>query len=320
MSVLVSNSLRSGGGEPLRPTLLVLAAGLGSRFGGLKQMEGVGPNGETLLEYAIFDAIEAGFDRVVFVLRSNFKEAFFEQIISRFRHRVQVDYVLQDLQALPAGVSLPEKREKPWGTGQAVLVAKRLIDSPFAVINADDFYGRASYQLAADFLRSVSLQRWPVSFGLISFALGKTLSPHGTVSRGICQLNPKGHLVSIQEHTRIRLSASGPETVLGENRMEPLSSEAPTSMNFFAFTPDVFGFLEAQFSQFLQEKGRQPGVEFFLPEAIGTMIKRGQATVHVLSSPEKWTGVTYPEDRVATAERLAQLHAQGVYPRALWEA
>jgi len=314
MSALIPSSHRASG-ESVKPTLLVLAAGLGKRFGGLKQMEGLGPNGETLLEYAIFDALEAGFGRVVFVLRGDFKDAFFAQIVARFRNVIHVDYVLQELHSLPVGVLVPEEREKPWGTGHAVLVAKRLIDGPFAIINADDFYGRASFQFAADFIRSIPPQRWPVSFGLVAFELAKTLSPHGAVSRGICEVDEKGLLRTVTEQPRVRAGGVGPEAVLGEHQIVPFAPDTPTSMNFFVCTPDVFGFLE---DQFLAERGREPGSEFYLPAAIATMIRRGQATVQVLASPESWIGVTYPEDKDEAAHRLEHLHTSGIYPRTLW--
>ncbi len=310
--------LKTSSSERTHPTLLVLAAGMGSRFGGLKQLEGLGPNGETLLEYALYDALEAGFGRVVFVIRNSFREVFFERIVERFRHYIEIDYVLQEMHKVPAGVQLPEEREKPWGTGHAVLIAKRLIEGPFAVINADDFYGRGSFEAAAQFLRTVPVQRWPVPFGLVAFQLAKTLSPHGAVSRGICAVDEKGLLTSVIEEPRIRLGEQGPEAIEGEDRVRPLDPETPTSLNFFVFTPDIFGFLEDQFVQFLAERGNEIGSEFFLPTAVSTMIRRGQATVRVLRSPEAWVGVTYPEDREATQIRLRRLHDSGVYPSRLW--
>lgn len=317
MSALIAPSARAGTEKP-KPTLLVLAAGMGSRYGGLKQIDGVGPNGETLLEYAIFDALEAGFGRVVFVLRGSFRDAFFERVEARFHGCIEVDYVLQELQRVPAGVILPEGREKPWGTGHAVLVAKRQVETPFAVVNADDFYGRAAFQRAADFLRTVQAQRWPVPFGMVAFELSKTLSPHGAVSRGLCRIDGKGLLESIDEVPRIRAGENGPESVEGENRVHALAPEMPASMNFFVFTPDIFGFLEDQFVQFLAAHGHEPRAEFYLPNAVATMIRRGQATVRVMTTPDSWIGVTYPEDRDSAEADLRRLHAAGVYPPRLW--
>lgn len=317
MSGLVAPSARAGAEKP-KPTLLVLAAGMGSRFGGLKQLEGLGPNGETLLEYAIFDALEAGFGRVVFVLRESFKNEFFERVVARFRGCIEIDHVLQEMDNLPTGISVPEGREKPWGTGHAVLVAKRQIDGPFAAINADDFYGRSAYQQAAEFIRTLPTKHWPVAFGLVAFELAKTLSPHGAVSRGICEIDRKGQLQNVIERPRIRAGENGPEAVEGENRVRALAADTPTSMNFFVFTPDIFGFLDDQFSQFLAAHGHEPGVEFYLPNAVGTMIRRGQATVRVLTTPDSWIGVTYPEDRRSAEAGLRRLHESGVYPPRLW--
>lgn len=302
---------------PAAPSLLVLAAGMGSRYGGLKQLEGIGPHGETLLEYAVFDALRAGFGRVVFVVRRSFQEEFAEKIVRRFRHCIEVDFAFQEIDQVPVGFTVPSERVKPWGTGHAVLVAKRQVETPFAVINADDYYGPEAYARAADFFARATTPKWPARFGMVAFQLGQTLSTHGGVSRGICELDPKGNLSRVTERTGIVLTPDGPKA---EDGGEPLALplESPISLNFFLFSPAIFGFLEDQFAQFLGENGADPKAEFFLPTAVGTLIKRGQATVEVEHSADRWLGVTYAADRELVSARLAELHASGQYPPDLW--
>lgn len=301
-----------------KPTLLVLAAGMGSRYGGLKQLDGIGPNGETLLEYAVFDAIRAGFGHVVFVVRRSFREEFEERIATRFRRRIAVDFALQEIDQTPVGFTVPDERVKPWGTGHAVLVAKRQVETPFAVINADDYYGPQACALASDFLRQKRPPSWPATFGMVAFTLAKTLSAHGGVSRGICTLDGKGHLRQVTERTGIVGTPEGATSDDGKTPRE-LPGDAPTSLNFFLFAPSLFEFLEDQFAQFLAEHGSDPKAEFYLPSAVATLIKRGQATVEVAQSEEDWIGVTYAEDRDKARAALAALHADGTYPERLWE-
>jgi UTP-glucose-1-phosphate uridylyltransferase len=295
----------------------VLAAGMGSRYGGLKQLDGIGPHGETLLEYAVYDALRAGFGRVVFVVRRSFHEEFAEKVTKRFRHRIEVDFAYQEIDQVPVGFTVPGERVKPWGTGHAVLVAKRQVETPFAVINADDYYGPTAFARAAEFFGAATTPKWPVRFGMVAFSLGQTLSAYGGVSRGICELDHKGDLSRVVERTGITLTPDGPRAGDGLAPAE-LSIESPTSLNFFLFSPAIFGFLEDQFGQFLAEQGNDPTSEFYLPTAVGTLIKRGQATVAVEKSDDRWLGVTYANDREEVCTRLTALHHAGHYPTDLW--
>ncbi len=301
----------------MKPTLLILAAGLGSRYGGLKQLEGVGPSGETLLEYSIYDALQAGFAKAVFVIRREFLADFRIKILQRFRGHVQVDYVFQDLNALPAGFQAMPGRERPWGTGHAVHVARPVVSEPFAVINADDYYGAEAFQALFEFLSQPS-HSWPPSFCLVAFELAKTLSAHGTVSRGICEVDKNGWLQEINERTQVEGGASGPRYYDAMRRENPLAEDAPASMNCFGFRPEIFDFLESQFRDFLDQHGSDPRKEFYLPAAVATMIRRNQAKVKVLRSGSEWMGVTHPEDREGVVARLRNLVEQGRYPSDLW--
>ncbi|MFP4542380.1 MAG: NDP-sugar synthase [Opitutales bacterium] len=302
------------------PTLLVLAAGMGSRFGGLKQLEPLGPAGETLLDYAVFDARAAGFGRVVFVIRESFGDAFREQVLGRLPGDLGVDLVYQETDRLPFGSRVAVDRQKPWGTGHAVLVAAAQVEEPFAVINADDFYGRAAYARAAEFFRASRPGDWPLPLALVAFSLGQTLSPHGSVSRGICEVDAAGLLTGMSEHLRITPDEGGSGALSEgpDGTVRQLPAETPASMNFFVFQPGVFAFLDAQFRQFLETHGDDPRAEFQLPTAVGAMIRRGQASVRVLRSAEAWMGVTYPGDRETVRARLAERVAQGQYPSPLW--
>lgn len=301
----------------MKPTLVILAAGMGSRYGGLKQLAEVGPDGETLLEYAIYDAVQAGFGKVVFIIRKHFEEEFHERIVRRLRGEVPVDLVFQELHDVPSGCRLPEGREKPWGTGHAVLVSRPVVQEPFAVINADDYYGRKAFIRAVDFIGKRSATQWPVHFGLVAFSLGKTLSEHGAVSRGICEVDAKGFLETVVERPRILSTGEGP-LVRGFEGDERLDPGTPVSMNFFVFTPAIFPFLETQFRQFLEGGDLGNRDEFYLPAAVAVMIKRGQAKVEVMHSDDAWMGVTYPEDREAVVERLTRFTRDAYYPRPLW--
>ena len=287
-------------------TLVVLAAGMGSRYGGLKQLDPVGPGGETVLDYAVFDALRAGFARVVFVIRRDFEEVFRERIGSRYAGRAEVDYVFQSLDALPAGFTPPPGREKPWGTGHAVWCAAGALRGNFAVINADDFYGADSFAQLARFLGAA---RGP-EFAMVGFRLANTLSEHGTVSRGVTASGPDGDLRSIVEHTGI---AAGE---VGAGRR--YSGEEIVSMNCWGFTPDLLPGLDAEFRGFLAARGAEPKAEFYLPAAVSALIGRGGARVRVLPTSATWFGVTYREDKPRVQAAVAALVYSGAYPERLW--
>ncbi len=289
----------------MAPTLLVLAAGMGSRFGGLKQIEPVGPSGETVLDYGVFDAVRAGFGRVVFVVRREFLDAFRTAVAPKYAGRIAVDFVFQEPGDLPGGFAAPAARQKPWGTGHAVWCARRAVAGPFTVINADDFYGASSYLKIASFLGSSDGPR----FALVGFRLAQTLSENGTVSRGLCTASG-GRLASIVEETAI-----APSDVGAGRRF---SGEEIVSMNFWGFTPDVFAGLEAGLRDFLGARGSDPKAEFYLPAAVSALVSRGRATVEVLASEEPWFGITYREDRARVAGAIGALVASGAYPARLF--
>ena len=287
-------------------TLVVLAAGMGPRYGGLKQIDPVGPGGETVLDYAVFDALRAGFTRVVFVIRRDFEAIFREQIGARYAGRAAVDYVFQSLDALPAGFAPPPGREKPWGTGHAVWCARAALTDNFAVINADDFYGADSFAQLARFLTEAR----GADFAMVGFRLANTLSEHGVVSRGVTAVGPDGELRSIVEHTGIA------PTEVGAGRK--FSGDEIVSMNCWGFTPALFPGLDAQFQSFLRERGQEPKAEFYLPAAVSALIGRGEARVRVLPTASTWFGVTYREDKPRVQAAVAAWVRAGVYPEKLW--
>jgi NDP-sugar pyrophosphorylase family protein len=295
----------------MTPTLLVLAAGMGSRYGGLKQIDPVGPSGETVLDYAVFDALRAGFGRVVFVIRRDFEKLFREQIGARYAGRADVGYVFQSLDALPAGFAAPSTREKPWGTGHAVWCAREAIAGPFAVINADDFYGADSFRKLADFLKRAAAggRAKPAGFAMVGFRLANTLSEHGAVSRGVCDAAGTA-LRSIVEQSGIL------PTEVGAGKK--FSGQEIVSMNCWGFTPDLFVALDAQFREFLAARAGEPKAEFYLPAAVSAMIAKGEATVTVLPTESAWFGVTYREDKPRVAAALAELVRAGKYPDKLF--
>ncbi len=301
-----------------RPTLLVLAAGMGSRYGGLKQLDAVGPNGETLIDYAIYDACRAGFDRVVFVIRRDFANAFHDTIGRRYADRIPVAYVYQYLEALPLGRTPPDGRTKPWGTGHAVLMARQVIEEPFAVINADDFYGAAGFQTMADCLRACKPES--TDYAMVGYRLRNTLSEYGSVSRGLCCCDASGELQSVIEthgihHIGDRIVAKDPQA---DNATVSLSGDEVVSMNLWGFTPSIFPFLAEQFDEFLDARDHEPAGEFYLPAAVGRLTESGQARVRVEVCEARWLGVTYREDKPRVARGVAELVNQGVYPTPLW--
>lgn len=286
-------------------SLVVLAAGMGSRYGGLKQVDPVGPAGETVLDYAVFDARRAGFTRVVFVIRRDFEALFREKVGARYEGRIAVDYVFQSLDALPPGHAVPPGREKPWGTGHAVWCARGALPDNFAVINADDFYGADSFGRLAAFLRGAR----GAQFAMVGFPLANTLSEHGAVSRGITAATPDGALQSIVETHGITAEQVGPG--------RRYTGAEPVSLNCWGFTPALFTGLDAQFGAFLRSRGAEPKAEFYLPAAVSELIARREATVRVLPTTSTWFGVTYREDKPRVQAAIAELIRAGQYPAQL---
>ncbi len=300
---------------PRRPTLLILAAGLGSRYGGLKQLDPIGLHGETIIDYSVFDAARAGFGKVVFVLRREIADAFAARVGSRAAVMIDVDYAFQDTGDLPAGVDPPAGRVKPWGTGHAVLAARHLITEPFAVITADDFYGRRAHETAAAFLGGLD-DTGAADYGMVGYRLANTLSEFGGVSRGLCRVGGAGELERVVETLDIRRQA-GVIRGTADGREVTLSGEEIVSMTFWAFTPAVFGQLEALFAEFLRERLDEPAAEFYLPSAVNALVAGGRARVAVLDCDATWFGVTYRPDKPRVQRHLLDLIDAGVYPSPL---
>lgn len=299
-----------------KPTLLILAAGMGSRYGGLKQMDEFGPNGETILDYSIYDAIAAGFGKIVFVIRESFKEDFKKFFAGKFDGKVEVAYVTQDITMVPEGSTYRDDREKPWGTAHAVHVARHEIDGPFAVINADDFYGGRSYKVLVDFFNETADSQ---SYALVGYRLANTLSEHGTVNRGVCATSPDGNLENIVETLKIGYDEDG-KIFYNDEHGAPayLEADTPVSMNMWAFTTDYFEYCESMFTDFLRDHGDELKSEFFIPLLVDELIKSGDKQVRVLDCDEEWFGVTYQEDKPIVIEKLQALIDSGVYPANLW--
>lgn len=301
----------------MKPTLLLLAAGMGSRYGGLKQLDGLGPNGETIMDYSIYDAIQAGFGKIVFVIRRDFEEQFREQVLSKYEGHIPAELVFQSLDALPEGFSVPEGREKPWGTNHAVLMAKDVIKEPFCVINCDDFYNRDAFKVIGKFLSELP-EGSKNKYAMVGFRVGNTLSENGTVARGICSKDDKGNLTTVVERTEI-MRVNGPVCYKDENgEWVAVEDNTPVSMNMWGFTPDYFEKSEKIFDAFLEKNINEPKKEFYIPYAIDCMIKSGEAATEVLSTPSHWFGVTYKEDRPAVVAKFQELADKGVYPTPLY--
>ena len=301
----------------VKPTLLVLAAGMGSRYGSLKQMDGVGPNGEAIIDYSVYDAIRAGFGKVVFVIRHSFAEDFKEVFnYNRFGGKIEVEYVYQELDYLPEGFVLPAERQKPWGTNHAVMMAAEVINEPFAVINADDFYGRNSYAVIGDYLSQLAGSEG--KYCMVGYEVSKTLSENGTVSRGVCTVDADGNLTSMVERTKIE-RVNGTIVFHDNGDDEPLAENTPVSMNLFGFTPDYFRHSQSYFKEFLAANIENLKSEFFIPLMVNKVISEGTATMRVLSTASNWFGVTYKEDKPQLMQKIEELIAAGEYPRNLWE-
>ncbi len=301
----------------VKPTLLVLAAGMGSRYGSLKQMDGVGPNGEAIIDYSIYDAIRAGFGKVVFVIRHSFAKEFAEMFNrERFGGRIEVEYVYQELDCLPEGFSVPEGRQKPWGTNHAVMMAAGVIREPFAVVNADDFYGREGFEVIGRYLASLEGSR--NEYCMVGYEVSKTLSENGTVSRGVCEVDSEGCLAGMVERTKIE-RVDGTIVFHEGDEDTPLAENTPVSMNLFGFTPDYFEYSDSYFRQFLMENGADIKAEFYIPLMVNKLIGDSTARMRVLNTASQWFGVTYKEDRPQLVSKIEALIADGVYPRDLWK-
>ena len=299
----------------MKPTLLILAAGMGSRYGGQKQTDEFGPHGETITDYSIYDAVKAGFDKVVFVISPQMEGEFNDSYLKRFPSDMNVQYVLQDVKNVPEGYTVPPDRKKPWGTAHAVLMARDVIREPFAVINADDFYGRESYRIMRDFL----IKSEPGEYCVLGYTLSKTVSEHGSVARGVCATNDAGYLTKIVERTKI-FTANG--KIFYEDESEnrhDLDADELVSMNLFGFTPDVFDHLDEQFRDYIADNINSNKAEFFIPYVADNLINSGAASFRVLSTPESWFGVTYQEDRPHVQNMINSLVKKGLYPTPIWQ-
>ena len=298
----------------MQPTLLILAAGMASRYGSMKQIQGFGPNGETIMDYSIYDAIRAGFKKVVFIIRKDFADDFKNIFGPKLKGKVAIDYVYQELHDFTGGYTVPAERTKPWGTAHAVLCAKNAIKEPFAVINADDYYGRDAFEKAYKFLTGAVN---PKEHCIIGYELAKTLSDNGTVSRGVCEVDADGNLVSIAERTKIYRNGNRITYEEGDKKYD-VPFDSKVSMNFWAFDPSVFGYIEKLFGAFLKEQGANPKAEFFIPIIGDQFIKEGKGVIKVIPTSAKWFGVTYKEDAPGVQASLNALIDKGEYPKKLW--
>jgi UTP-glucose-1-phosphate uridylyltransferase len=293
-------------------TLLVLAAGMGSRYGGLKQMDPIGENGETIIDYSIYDAMRAGFGKVVFIIRRDIEQQFKEAIGARFEKKIKVEYVFQELNKLPPGFSVPPTRIKPWGTGHAILMAANAVQGPFAAINADDFYGANSFRALADHFRSGS-----PDFAMVGFVLRNTLSEFGSVARGVCGTTRDGFLDRVTEMTKIERNGTGAVATGADGTVSRLSGDETVSMNMWGFTPALFGELQERFTAFLRQRGGEEKSEFYIPTAVNDIIRARRARVKMLHTPDSWFGVTYREDRPFVVKYIRELIARKIYPEKL---
>lgn len=300
-----------------KTTLVIMAAGLGSRYGGIKQLEPVGPSGEIIMDYSIYDAIEAGFNKLVFIIRKDLEQDFKEVIGNRISKIIDVEYVFQELANLPAGFMVPAERTKPWGTGQAVLCCLDVVKEPFAVINADDYYGKEAFVKIHDYLAGIEAED-KNDYCMAGFVLGNTLSENGTVTRGVCKVDEKGLLVDIAETREIQRKGNFASAADGKGGELKIDLNCAVSMNMWGFTTGLLNELKTGFVTFLKEHGNELKSEYLLPEEVGRMVKEGKATVHVLSSKDKWFGVTYKEDKQMVIESFRALIDQGVYPEKLF--
>lgn len=302
----------------MKPTLLLLAAGMGSRYGGLKQLDGVGPNGETIMDYSIYDAIRAGFGKAVFVIRKDFEEEFRQKVLSKYEKVIDTEIVFQSIDSLPEGYSCPEGRVKPWGTNHAIMMAANVINEPFCVINCDDFYNRDSFMVISQYLSALKDEQQN-KYAMVGFRVANTLSDNGTVSRGVCEKDSNGKLISIVERTQIK-RVEGSVCYNENNNWIKLDDNCPVSMNMWGFTPDYFKYSDEQFRIFLNELNEDNKLtkEFYIPSMVDYLIHSKKATVEVLDTESKWFGVTYVEDRDSVISKIKELISKGEYPEKLF--
>lgn len=299
----------------MKPTLLILAAGLGSRYGGVKQMDKIGPSGESIIDYSIYDAIQAGFGKVVFVLNPKIEKDFRDIYEPRLQGKIETDFVLQEIDNIPEGIEFNPERIKPWGTGHAVMMAQKVINEPFAVINADDFYGSDAYNVMARFLNTLTNNQ--TDYSMVGYLLKNTISEFGSVSRGICSTNENGYLTGVVERTSIERKG---DTIVyqEEDKEHEIDENSIVSMNFWGFTPRFFDQLDRDFRKFIAENADKLKAEFYIPLVVNNLIKSKEATIKVLKSDAQWFGVTYQEDKPATIQKVSELVEKGVYPKSLW--
>ncbi|MEI7947809.1 MAG: sugar phosphate nucleotidyltransferase [bacterium] len=300
----------------MKPTLVILAAGMGSRYGGLKQVDPVGPSGETIMDYSIFDAVRAGFTRVVFVIRSDFEEIFKHTIGAKYRNLVDVDYAYQSIDDLPIGYSVPSDRSKPWGTAHAIYAARDVVKAPFAAINADDFYGQDAFRTLAEFLSREEASSGS-HFAMVGYLLEQTLSENGSVARGVCKIRKNGLLETVTEMTKVVRVPGGVENQEKFDEPVKLTGQERVSMNMWGFTPQLFDALAERFPQWLEMNAQNSKAEWYIPFVVDELVKEGQADVVVLPTESSWFGVTYREDKPRVVEAIQKLVNTGVYPSQL---
>ncbi len=300
----------------MKPTLLILAAGIGSRYGGVKQMDKIGPSGESIIDYSIYDAIKAGFGKVVFVLNRKIEIDFMEMILPKLKGKIEVEYVLQEVDNIPEEFEINPERIKPWGTGHAILVAKDKIQEPFAAINADDYYGPSAFAMVSEFFNSIDPKT--NQYCMVGYKLANTLSEHGSVSRGVCNIDNEGFLRQVTEHTKIEKTNDAIGYQDENGNWDMLPGNSIVSMNFWGFTNGIFDFLEEGFEAFIRENAYDPKAEYFIPSVVTELIQKMDATVKVLKSSDQWFGVTYKEDKQASVSRINKLVEECVYPTSLW--
>ncbi len=298
-----------------KPTLLILAAGLGSRYGSLKQIESIGPHGEAIIDYSVYDAIKAGFGKVVFVIKKAIEDDFKETLLTRFEDKIDTSYVFQELDILPEGYQVPANRQKPWGTAHAIMISEDAVKTPFAAINADDYYG---YEAFSEMCRFLNNEKNETEYCMIGYKLGNTLSEHGTVSRGVCEIDPNGYLVSVTELTKIKRE-NGRIVSVENDKSVNLSDDTIVSMNMWGFDISVFGHIRKRFSSFLDHNIGNPKAEYYIPTLVDQLISAGEARVRVLDCDASWFGITYREDKQAAIKSIAAKIKKGEYPENLWK-
>jgi len=299
----------------MKPTLLVLAAGMGTRYGGNKQLDMVGPSGETIIDYSIYDAIRAGFGKIVFVIRRDIEEQVRERFDERLKGKVEVDYVFQEITNVPEGITVTPERKKPWGTSHAVLVAEQKIKEPFGVINADDYYGVDSFKILHDFLVN---DKDPNCYCIVGYKMKNTLSEHGNVNRGVCSTGNDGLLKSVVETINIEKTSFGAQAPDANGKMQKFTGEEIVSMNLWGFKQSCFKFLEEEFRSFINKSGMDLKSELYIPTSLDRFVRNGQITIKVLMTNEKWFGVTYREDKPSVVESIKKMVSEGVYPAKIY--